>query len=535
MQKNIILTAQMLGFFRAKDPEQQNLIFEEMLELAEFQDHQATVSAVLEGELLRRHVQYQNRAAKTVDRIIANAAKPLTAGALSATDHINHMPPGKYVLTTAQNNTDVCPVFFESLRNYCVSNNATLLVAKTTYNLNGFQETPEGVYYDPLIVPYLVEGQINLGGTIEFCSQANVLPTAKNPLASFEGITGVGVSVIIPATKIALKCTAALKGGKAKELYSTGAITRRNYIMRKAGAVAATEHNIGALFVDTTGANYVARHLELMAGSDGFFDENVYYTADSCTYGVSPEVMHFGDIHAEKMEEKNLNKMLELLERYQPKHVLLHDVMDFSSRNHHNIKDCAFMFNQSMLSRTIRQDIVHVGRVIKSLAEYGGIVHIVESNHDLAINTYLKNQDFKEDPVNAVLYLDCMLALYKHVEEEGNTDFNMLEYVFDKYSTSVYRGNILFHSMDESLVLAGVECGCHGHVGSNGARGGPAQFRALGIPINTGHTHTPSIMGGCYTAGVTGSLEMGYNVGASSWRLANVVIWPNGQRQVLFM
>jgi hypothetical protein len=53
--------------------------------------------------------------------------------------------------------------------------------------------------------------------------------------------------------------------------------------------------------------------------------------------------------------------------------------------------------------------------------------------------------------------------------------------------------------------------------------------------MNTGHTHTPSILGACYTAGVAGSLEMGYNIGASSWRLANILTWPNGQRQIIFM
>lgn len=542
MQKTIILTAQNLGFFRVKDAEKQSMILAELLELEELAEfEESDITATLEAETLRRHMVYQNRASRAVDKAIADAAKPLTGGVDSATDHIESMPPGKYVLTTAQNNTDVCPVFFETLKFYCEVNDARLLVAKTTYNLNGFQQSQdcEGVYYDPLIVPYLVDGQINLGGPIDFCAQANVLPTAKNPLASFEGITGVGVSVIIPASKIALKCTAALKGGKPKILFSTGSITKRNYIMRKAGAVAATEHNIGALFVDTSaGGSFIARQLELMPESGGFYDEGVFYSPHAREYGHKPAALQFGDIHAEKMENANLHNMLELIEKYNPLHLILHDVMDFSSRNHHNIKDCAFMFAQSIQQNTVRQDIEKVSNIINCLAEQTGklsTVHIIESNHDLAINTWLKNTDFKDDPVNALTYLKCMSALYEYIQNTGNTDFNMLEFAFHEMGTPGPEQNIIFHDTDESVIIAGVEMGCHGHTGTNGSRGSPAQFRALGIPMNTGHTHTPSIMGGCYTAGVTGSLEMGYNIGASSWQLANILTWPNGQRQVIFM
>jgi hypothetical protein len=43
LQKNVILTAQTLGFFRAKDPEKQALIFEELLELTEFENENPEV------------------------------------------------------------------------------------------------------------------------------------------------------------------------------------------------------------------------------------------------------------------------------------------------------------------------------------------------------------------------------------------------------------------------------------------------------------------------------------------------------------
>ena len=540
MKKSVILTAAALGFFRSKDAEKQLVIFEEMMLLEEFATvSRETINGFLEAEIIRRHVVYQNRQQKAFDKIESDAAKPLTGGMTSAVGHIEKMPAGKYVLTVAQNNTEVNQVFFGALKNFCNDMGAQLLIAKMTYNKNGFQSdqaATDGVYYAKEVLPYLVEGQIDLGGKIHFCAQANVLPTAKNPLTGFESITGVGVGVVIPASKIALKCTAALKGGKNKVLFATGAVTLRNYIMRKAGAVAATEHSIGALYVEVSETgDYIARQLELMEGSDGFYDNGSYFTADTITTDQSPLALQFGDIHAEKMESCNLAKMNKLIDYFKPHNIICHDVMDFSSRNHHNIKDCAFMFAQEVNRNTVKQDIITTVKVIDSLARGYNTIHIIESNHDLAINTWLKNTDFKEDPVNAVLYLQCMHALYSHIEETKNSHFNMLQYVYDNVAEG-QTSRIYFHDSNESVVMAGVEMGCHGHHGSNGSRGSPSQFRALGIMLNTGHTHTPSILGGCYTAGVTGSLYMGYNEnGASSWALANILTWPNGQRQVIFM
>ena len=158
----------------------------------------------------------------------------------------------------------------------------------------------------------------------------------------------------------------------------------------------------------------------------------------------------------------------------------------------------------------------------------------MESNHDLAINTWLKNADFKIDPINALVYLDCMTALYRH-KEEGNGDyFNMLQYAYEEIGEGGYSDQINFHETDESLVIAGVEMGNHGHNGVNGSRGSPKQFAALGVPMNTGHTHSPSIFYPCFTAGVTASLEMGYNIGASSWAIADTITYANGQRQIIF-
>jgi hypothetical protein len=280
-----------------------------------------------------------------------------------------------------------------------------------------------------------------------------------------------------------------------------------------------------------------------MPESDCFYDYDCVYFADGFSRTIEPgdvAALQPGDIHAEKMTEDNLKSVVKLIKELYPENLILHDVIDFSTCNHHNIKDCTFNHLQSVNNQSVAGDIVKTTELIDKLVlemEEKGNILIIESNHDLAINTWLKNSDFKADQVNAVTYLKCMLALYEYQVSCGNSDdFNMLEYAYSAIGKGKNARNsqLVFKRVDESCILAGVEMGCHGHNGTNGSKGTPKQFRKLGIAMNTGHTHSPSIYGKVYTSGVAASLEMGYNVGASSWVLAHVVTYQNGQRQILF-
>lgn len=545
-----LIAAAEAGFFRSKNPERKNEIVEELAKAQGW--NEAALLEILSAETRRRAEAYRVRVARNVIKAEAEAAKPVSGGVDSHAAHItsidelrpNHC--GRFVLTTAQNNTEADAQFLGALREYCRANNAQLLIAKTTYNKNAYAqpEVSADLWYSPELVPHLVSGHVDLGGGVHFFADANVIPTAKNPLSGFESLTASGVSCVIPAVKIALKATAALDGAPGKLLFATGAVTKRNYILRKAGAVAQSEHNIGALFVKVSGDSFEARQLERMPNSAGFYDEGIFYSAEGSSGEYAATALQFGDIHAEKMTPENKRKCLALIEKYRPQNLVIHDVLDFSSRNHHNIKDPVFMFSQHIQGNTVAGDIAAVSSVLDEFASVlvsaatstlAPIVHIIESNHDLAINTWLKNADFKIDPVNATVYLSCMLALYQHIEKSGgDTGFNMLAHAYKNIGGGRMGEYIEFHETDESLNIAGVEMGCHGHTGINGSRGSPAQFRTLGVPMNTGHTHTPSICGAVYTAGVSASLDMGYNVGPSSWRLAHILTWPNGQRQIIF-
>lgn len=545
-KKDIILAATASGFFRCKtDEAKESALMEAVEALPEIDE--ATIRAELLQETHRRSEAYKKRLAAKISREIEQENKPVTAGNMGR--EFQTLAGSRFIVTVAQNNTDVHGAAFAALRKFAEVNAAQLLVCKTYYNKAGFNH-PEhgaddaGIYFDPALATYFVNEPVILGDSgALLVSDANVIPTAKNPLTGFEGMGVAGQDVIIPAVKIALKCTPALKGAKGKRLFSTGSVTLRNYVMRKAGAVAEADHNIGALIV----MNGDIRHVEIMADSNGFNYETEFYTG-SDVETVQPVALQFGDVHAEKCAPVRINAAIKMLNRYNPDNVILHDLMDFSSRNHHNIKDAAFVFGQMQKGASVVTDCNKVINFLEAIGvNYDGHIHVIESNHDLALERWLKEADFKDDPLNAEFYLAAMGALYASIREKGK-GHNVLEHTLCSLGgAAIYDGNceslnhisdmdatVIFHDTDESLILGGVEMGYHGHTGCNGAKGTPEGFRKLGIAMNTGHTHTPSITGRVYTAGVLGDLDMGYNIGASSWQHAHILTYANGQRAVVF-
>jgi hypothetical protein len=472
--------------------------------------------------------------AREAEKAAKLAAMPVSGGVDCATAHIETRPAGLYVLTSAQNNTDVDPYFLASLKRYCEQHDATLLIAVTPYNQNAYrklEDEEQNIWFDPAIRDYLVDTQVDLGG-MHFVGNANVIPTSKWPTSGFESASPAGVDVIVPASVIELRVGAALKGASTKRIAGTGSVTKRNYIPRKAGSIAGYRHCFAAVVVDTRDGTL--RHLQQVEGAQGFYDLDGFYSPHGFKPLVSGDLAAIqpGDIHAEKMEGENLDNLIDMIETYNPDHVILHDVLDFSSRNHHNVKDPLFLHSQFVKGNTVLGDLEAVSSVLDTIAGAARRVHIVESNHDLAVETWIKTADWKADPINAQVYLDIANAAV--TAQADGVSLNMLEYAYNEIGGGNYDHKIDFHTTDESLMIAGVEMGNHGHNGANGARGNPKGFASLGVAINTGHTHSPSIYWPCFTAGVTASLEMGYNMGASSWAVAHTFTYENGQRQIVF-
>jgi len=158
---------------------------------------------------------------------------------------------------------------------------------------------------------------------------------------------------------------------------------------------------------------------------------------------------------------------------------------------------------------------------------------VVRSNHDEAMVRWLKEADFREDPENAVFYLETNLAAYRAMAV-GDT-FDAIEHTL-RAAGAPKRTRFL--KRDEEYLVCegaggGIELGMHGDKGANGSRGSLAQFARTGRKCVIGHSHVAGIVEGAYQVGVMGALDMGYNEGQSSWSHSNVVVYPNGKRAVL--
>lgn len=446
-----------------------------------------------------------------------------------------------FIITSAQNNTPPHANFLKALEQYAEFRGAEILISKYLYNKNGFQngEGQKGVKFNDELTPYLLEQNVFLNNDrFAFMAEMNILPTAVNPLTGFAETIG-NFSAAVGHAQITHESVPALKGDEVRCLYSTGTVTQRNYIQQRAGQKAEGLHCYGALLVEfDEEGNYFVRQLQTMDESGLFYD---------LLYKVTPQgvvqqtghiaALQYGDIHAEKIDNDCAYQSWEaensLLDILKPKYQLIHDIHDFTSRNHHNRQSGVFLAKQYAAGRDkVLDDLRDTGKILHDMDRDFSQLIVVESNHDLALGRWLDDNrvNIKDDPANAELYYSLNAAMYQAINK-GDDTFNILDYALRTFGGFDYAA--IFLATDQSFKIAGVECGMHGHNGMNGSKGSPKQFRKLGLPVNTGHTHSPSIHGDVYTAGVSGSLDMGYNIGASSWRQTHLITYENGQRTLV--
>lgn len=471
-----------------------------------------------------------------------------------------HLKHKRYVITAAQNNTYVNENFFNSLVKYCEHNDAELLISTFTYSTDNRlfvnKDESEDLWYDPRIKPFIQNNSCVLAKDLVFCGELDILPTAVNPLSGLENYTK-NASGIVPHTKVRLESIPSHITEPAKFLYSTGAVTRIHYLQRKAGQKAAHHHIYGALVVeiDDDGDWFVRQLIADKTG--GFYDLTNYYTGNKVTQVESVEAINWGDIHFEKIDQQvamtsfgikqikkgnlvtferadNSNSMLDILK---PKYQFCHDTTDFMVRNHHTIKDPhqrfkLFIDNTDSVQDSMKMCADGIGAMSRDFVE----TVIVESNHDLALEKWLKTADYKEDPVNALFFLKLQTKCYEAIENKDKS-FNVFEHTMKLLNNDIEQCDVKFLREDESFRLFGkdgIECGWHSHAGINGARGTAKSFTKVGIRANIGHSHSATIVDGIYQAGVTGKLNMGYNsAGASSWSHSHIITYPNEKRTII--
>lgn len=458
------------------------------------------------------------------------------------------LPGDRFVLTCAQNNTLLHEGFWAALQGFCKVRGARLIVSRCTYNAAGWQahggvtrggvDAPEfskEVVWDPRVLPYVLDENVYLADDLMWCGETDQNPTAVNPLASFESYTR-SASGIIPHTKVAHKSVATMKFSPPKMLYTTGAVTQRNYIPRKTGQIATFHHVFGALYVEVSedGAWFV-RHL-IADDAGAFIDLGELFTPQRVkTKRIARPHFRLGDIHAEQRDEAALNVVKQAMRDLQPFRVTLDDVLDMRSRNHHNLYDPHFLAQMAREGRTVRGDVVETLQTVDGIANVvsDAIVDLVLSNHDKALLRWLKNPSGAADGPNARFWHQCNAAVLGALESGGR--FNPFELVMRQVAAEegldLTRWNFL--NQDDSLVVYDIENGLHGDLGANGARGSLKAFDGSGHKTTSAHKHGSEIHNGAWCAPTLSKLDLIYNVGLSNWSQGFIIAWPNTKRQLI--
>lgn len=445
--------------------------------------------------------------------------------------------PRRYIVSWAQNATPIHDNLWASLRAFCEYMGAELLVIAGRYrNPTSLwsKRAEDDERWDERLGPYLIDGRQRLASDLVVFGDISIQPTAVRPLTDFEVFAGQS-SAIFGHPKIQLRVVAGSKREEARIFTTTGACTIENYTPTKAGRKAEAHHIFGAALVEVlVDGRWFVRQIN--ATSDGEFDDlGLHFSPYGVDLAERPLALVMGDIHAPAVDDAVIDATFHgadsIVGELQPAEVILHDVCDFRARNHHGIKDPDEAFARMLgdIHDSVEAELEEVVDFIESVPE-GPAVVIVASNHDEALDRWLREGEPNRDPKNARFFHEMRAAKLSAYEEDGAWT-PALELLYRRQGKRRAR----FLRRNESHHVAGIECGFHGDKGVSGSRGSLLGYTKLGIKAVTGHSHSPAILDGTVCVGLSGKLDQGYNDLPSAWMHAHCLIYASGKRTLLFI
>ena len=484
-------------------------------------------------------------------RKLGGNKKPIVGGSLQGIVHKpSKLPPEgrikRYLLTSAQNNSHIHKEAWENLLALAEHYKAKLLIGTYSYNMNAYGELSvkrgtfkagdKELWFDDRLKKYFSDERMELANGLVWCGEMNIIPTAEDPLSGLETYSG-RKSAIFPHAKMAMRSIATMKGEGTKLNYTTGTITLRNYIQKKAGLKAEHHHTYGALLVEVNSdGNWWVRQLEAAEEDGRIQDLDVVADQGRVTTGNPVEAITWGDLHSTSIDETVLHLSMDMLDALKPRYQFLHDIINGTSVNHHEEKNPHEKFKNFLRGYgVVENELQRTAEILGMFERSYTKTVVVDSNHDNWLTRWLREHDYRRSPQNAVFFLEAQLAVYKAIESQ-NKLFNLTEWAMQQFSFECTKA-IQYLRTDESFRICDgkIECGMHGHLGPNGARGNALNLAKVGRRANIGHTHSAGIHNGLYVAGTSSLLDVDYNVGPSSWTHSHIVTYPNGKRSIITM
>jgi hypothetical protein len=409
--------------------------------------------------------------------------------------------------------------FLQSMSTYADKHKAEILFIESTppYKKDIF---------DPLFLEYgtVLEHDLKLNDNLAI-SLLPINPEQSDPITGLDRLSNNESSIIYASPKQRLKSVASPTNAYPRVLMTPGAATLPYTKNSQRGIVAALDHVNGAIIVEVTSNKYY-HFRQVQANKDGsFVDLGVRYSKNG-TSTVKTESIVFGDWHTGYTDPVVRQCSFEMVKHFKPRRLFFHDFFDGISVNHH--------IDHKLVTKARLSNINHndLSRELKlcanELQEFNKLTNaelvITKSNHDEFLDRWLEEGKYVDDALNHEIGLELALAKVRGKDplESGIRKFAKLK-------------NVTFLKSDDSFKVsrARIECGVHGHLGPDGARGSSASLEKSYINIVFGHRHSPEIQRSAWVVGTSSHLKLDYNKGPSSWMQTHCVIYDDGSRQLI--
>jgi len=437
----------------------------------------------------------------------------------------------RFIISYAQNATKIHDKFFNNIKAYADFIDADIHIIAGRYKnptsvWSNKNETDE--WWSPEVLPYLDANRHNVHKYVSILSDVKIQPTAVSPMTGLQGLSGVN-SCVFGSPKVHMEMIPVLEGNKPKMMCTTGAVTLKNYTDSKAGKKGDFHHTFGFVVVEIKDNNDFYIRQVTADDKSGSFTDLFYRVENSNVTKINTvEGIILGDLHCGHHDEVILDKTFDLMNKLDPKNVILHDVFDGDSISHHQMKDPFMQYGKEVNNKNdLGLELENMMNILDRFNKFKNVV-IVRSNHDDFLDRWLKNEDWKKQPTfkNAPLYMDLSTKLLKqYANYHDNIKGIIPELINERFPKYITLGR------SSSYKIKGFECGLHGDVGSNGSRGSIENYRKLNTKIVVGHYHSPGRKDNAISVGTTTKLRVGYNVGPSSWLQSHIIIHEDGRAQ----
>lgn len=426
----------------------------------------------------------------------------------------------RVVISSILPNTELYEDFIQAMENYCIENNAQLLLVP----IKGVRG--ETTFDNQIILRYgnyfCTETTFN-----ENLKLVNTGLSAnnKNPLASIKELGHKEYSTIVASTKQCMEMIPSINKGKTHLIYLTGTCSKPIYNKNITGTINSNNNKIGGLVVEIENDRiFYIRNIEWI--NNYFVDLNKAYYKNKIE-DIEAEAIVAGDLHLSGDEDQ---KALELLKQeiklLNAKQVVFHDLCSHNTINHHEQDNWIKMTKLMQKFHSLQDEHKYTAQKFNEFTE--GLENvkfvIVKSNHDRWLNKYLGNRNlWIKDNCNA--FYAHTLCGYSLMNQDP------FEMTIRNYLKPCI--NVIFLHGNETYRVADTELSLHGDIGNNG---GPATLRSIELSAGKciiGHSHQPRIGFYGMQVGTNTKMDLGYNSGGSSWHNGNVALYKDSHKQML--